>query len=79
MTDPQDTDRTGPDADGMPSDEQLREPSVEKEPGEEPKAPTPHDPEPRHEATGIGVLPTEPVQPPDSGDPGKAEEPHERE
>ena len=64
MTDPHDTEDTGPDADGMPSDEQLREPSVEKDPGEEPKAPKPHDPEPRHEATGIGVPPTEPLQPP---------------
>lgn len=47
------------DRDGMPADEQLREPSVEKEPDEEPKADEPHDSDPSHEATGIGVVPGE--------------------
>lgn len=40
----------------MPSTEQLQEPSTEKEPGEEPKAEKPHDPEPSHHAVGIGVI-----------------------
>ncbi|UGS28668.1 hypothetical protein K8F61_10460 [Microbacterium resistens] len=44
--------------DEMPSDEDLQEPSVAKEPGEEPKADKPLDPEPDHEAVGIGVIPT---------------------
>ena len=51
------------DDDGMPADEELTRPSTEKEPGEEPKAARPHDPEPSHEATGIGVVPAEPVEP----------------
>ncbi|MFD5225601.1 hypothetical protein ACFWHT_08280 [Microbacterium sp. NPDC058342] len=45
-----------PDPEQVPSDEQLEEPSTEKEPDEEPKAPTPHDPEPSHQAVGIGVV-----------------------
>lgn len=39
-----------------PSTEDLEEPSTEKEPGEEPKAAEPHDPEPSHHAVGIGVV-----------------------
>ncbi|MFD5214979.1 hypothetical protein [Microbacterium sp. NPDC058345] len=44
-----------------PSDEQprvseLEEPSTEKEPDEEPEARRPHDPEPDHQAVGIGVV-----------------------
>lgn len=42
--------------DAMPSDDELQEPSVAKEPGEEPKAQKPLDPEPDHEAVGIGVI-----------------------
>ncbi|MBO0982008.1 hypothetical protein IPV10_15765 [Microbacterium sp. SD291] len=41
----------------VPSTEQLEEPSTEKEPAEEPKAPEHReDPEPDHQAVGIGVV-----------------------
>ncbi|WP_157560166.1 hypothetical protein [Microbacterium sp. H83] len=40
----------------VPSTEELEEPSTEKEPSEEPKAPARNDPEPDHEAVGIGVI-----------------------
>lgn len=40
----------------IPSDEELEEPSTEKEPEDEPKAPTPDDAEPDHRAVGIGVM-----------------------
>ena len=44
-------------ADQAPDDEVLEEPSTEKAPEEEPKAATPDDePEPSHEAVGIGVI-----------------------
>lgn len=42
--------------DDEPTTEELQEPSTEKDPGEEPEADTPHDPEPSHEAIGIGVV-----------------------
>lgn len=45
--------------DGMPSDEELQEPSIAKEPEEAPKADKPLDPEPDHEAVGIGVIDSE--------------------
>lgn len=51
--------------DDMPSDEELQEPSIAKEPGEEPKADKPLDPEPDHEAVGIGVIDSE--NPDDAG------------
>ena len=43
---------------------ELKEPSVEKDPGEEPKAPDSgnDDSEPSHQAQGIGVVPAEPPQ-----------------
>ncbi|WP_460795604.1 hypothetical protein [Microbacterium sp. GXF0217] len=40
----------------MPSDDELTEPSTEKEPAEEPEAPSRDEPEPSHEAVGIGVV-----------------------
>lgn len=40
----------------MPSTEELQEPSTEKSPGEEPKAPADQEGEPSHEAVGIGVI-----------------------
>lgn len=40
----------------IPGDEDLEEPSTEKEPEEEPKAPAPDDTEPDHRAVGIGVI-----------------------
>lgn len=39
-----------------PSTEDLQEPSTEKDPGEEPKAPAKSEPEADHEAVGIGIL-----------------------
>ena len=42
--------------DGMPSDAALEEPSTEKEVGQEPQAARPHDPEPDHQAVGIGIV-----------------------
>lgn len=39
-----------------PSDTVLEEPSTEKEPGEEPRAPEPQQDEPNHHAVGIGVI-----------------------
>lgn len=56
MSDP----RTAPSGDAAedetPSNEELQEPSAEKDPGEEPKAPHKDDGEPSHEAVGIGVI-----------------------
>ena len=40
----------------VPSTAELEEPSTEKSPGEEPKAPAHDDAEPTHQATGIGVI-----------------------
>ncbi|QLD11799.1 hypothetical protein [Microbacterium oleivorans] len=51
--------------DEEPSTDELEEPSVAKEPGEEPKAPEKKDEEPSHRAVGIGVIDDEvpPVAP----------------
>jgi len=46
---------TGTDAE-VPSTEELEEPSTEKPPGEELKAPSHDESEPSHQATGIGVI-----------------------
>lgn len=43
-------------ADETPTGADLEEPSTEKAPDEEPKAARPHEPEPSHEAVGIGVI-----------------------
>lgn len=54
--------------DGDPeSEEDLTEPSAEKESGEEPKAPKKKDPEPSHEAVGIGVVGSPQMEPDTSG------------
>ncbi|MRG60366.1 hypothetical protein GE115_10890 [Agromyces sp. CFH 90414] len=45
----------------VPDDEQLEEPSTEKDPGEQPRAPKPDEPQADHEAIGIGV--TDPPSP----------------
>lgn len=42
-----------------PTREELQEPSTEKEPGEEPKAAHPDQPDPDHEAVGIGIVDSE--------------------
>lgn len=39
-----------------PSTGELDEPSVAKDPGEEPRAPEKNDEEPSHRAVGIGVI-----------------------
>lgn len=53
-----DTNEHQPEADrpAEPTTEELQEPSTEKDPGEEPKAPARSEPEPDHEAVGIGVI-----------------------
>ncbi|MDQ1126092.1 hypothetical protein QE428_001125 [Microbacterium sp. SORGH_AS 505] len=48
------------DPEEMPDTEELEEPSVAKEPGEEPKAPQPQGEEPSHHAVGIGVIDSDP-------------------
>ena len=40
----------------MPSDDELTEPSTEKDPTEEPQAPSRDEDEPSHEAVGIGIV-----------------------
>ncbi|WP_336645628.1 hypothetical protein [Microbacterium sp. USHLN186] len=42
--------------DEEPTTEELQEPSTEKDPGQEPKAEHPDQPEPDHSAVGIGVI-----------------------
>lgn len=44
------------DADDMPDDDELQQPSTENEPGEEPKKADADEPEPDHEAVGIGIV-----------------------
>lgn len=51
------------DAEEMPDTEDMQEPSTEKEPAEEPKAPPREDPEPSHEAVGIGIVGRPQVEP----------------
>jgi hypothetical protein len=54
---PSETDERRTDTEQEPSTEDLQEPSTEKEPGEEPKAPEKtQEPQPSHEAVGIGVI-----------------------
>ncbi|EZP27594.1 hypothetical protein E1I21_05040 [Microbacterium oleivorans] len=48
------------DPEEMPDTEELEEPSVAKEPGEEPKAPPKQGEEPSHHAVGIGVIDSDP-------------------
>jgi hypothetical protein len=56
-------------ADEAPDNEVLEEPSTEKAPEEEPKAATPDEPEPSHEAVGIGVI-GGPLVDPEGSEPG---------
>ena len=44
------------DDDGMPTGDQLEEPSTEKDPGEEPQSGSGDQPEADHEAVGIGIV-----------------------
>ena len=55
-----------------PSTDELEEPSTEKDPGAEPKAAQPADPEPSHEAVGIGVIGGPLVEPEQNPDPDPA-------
>lgn len=50
------TEPSPPDQEEMPATEDLQEPSTEKDPDEVPKAPDRSEPEPSHEAVGIGVI-----------------------
>ena len=65
------TDAREPDTDKMPDDEELQEPSTEKDPGEQPKDAEvePEEEEVDHEAVGIGVVET-----PDGGEESLAAE-----
>ncbi len=54
MSESRDTDRG--ETSGEPNDDVLEEPSTEKSPADEPKAPERGEPEPSHEAVGIGVV-----------------------
>lgn len=48
----------------QPSTVDMQEPSTEKEPGDEPKAPEKRvEPEPSHEAVGIGIIGRPQVEP----------------
>lgn len=49
-------DESGVEKTDEPNDEVLEEPSTEKSPAEEPKAPESDQAEPSHEAVGIGVV-----------------------
>ncbi|QKJ20190.1 hypothetical protein [Microbacterium hominis] len=55
MTD--NTQNEGREAD-QPTTDELEEPSIEKEPGDEPKGDTDSEPEHSHQAVGIGVIPS---------------------
>ncbi|WP_460802368.1 hypothetical protein [Microbacterium sp. GXF6406] len=57
------TEPAPPDSDEMPSTEELQEPSTEKEPEEAPTAPERAEPEPSHEAVGIGIIGRPQVEP----------------
>lgn len=52
-----------PATDQMPDTEQMQEPSTEKEPAEEPQAPQRDEPQPSHEAVGIGIVGRPQVEP----------------
>jgi hypothetical protein len=70
MSDSQASDQTPdepklPDEDEMPEADEMQEPSAEKDPGEEPKAPSRAEPDPSHEAVGIGIIGRPQVEPED--------------
>jgi len=67
------SDTPGASADKMPDDEELQEPSTEKEPGEEPKGGDQAPEAPDHEAVGIGVIEDASVA--DTSSDGKASPP----
>lgn len=60
------TEPAPPSEEEMPSTEDLQEPSTEKDPGEAPKAPDRAEPEPSHEAVGIGIIGRPQVEPDDA-------------
>ena len=49
-------DKAPTEGEAVPDNADLQEPSTEKDPGREPKAPDRKEPEPSHEAVGIGVV-----------------------
>lgn len=57
------TEPSPPDQGEMPATEDLQEPSTEKDPREAPKAPDRSEPEPSHEAVGIGIIGRPQVEP----------------
>lgn len=57
------TEPSPPAEDEMPATEDLQEPSTEKDPEEAPKAPDRGEPEPSHEAVGIGIIGRPQVEP----------------
>ena len=67
-TDQQPQEPQRPDAAEMPDADEMEEPSTEKDPGEEPKAPAREEPEPSHEAVGIGVVGRPQVEPNPAGE-----------
>lgn len=62
------TEPSPPEGDEMPANEDLQEPSTEKDPDEAPKAPNRDEPEPSHEAVGIGIIGRPQVEPDEDGD-----------
>lgn len=58
MADNDETEHADPEE--TPDTDELEEPSVAKEPGEEPKAPLRQEEEPSHHAVGIGVIDSDP-------------------
>lgn len=54
--------------DDDPVTDEIEEPSTEKSPDEEPKASAPHDPDPDHEAVGIGIVGGNDLADPDRSD-----------
>ena len=48
--------------DDTPTDDELQEPSTEKEPDDEPREENPDEPEPSHRAIGLGVSYEEPEE-----------------
>jgi len=50
-------------ASDQPTSPDMSKPSTEKDPAEEPKAPARNEPEPSHEAVGIGIIGRPQVEP----------------
>lgn len=71
MSDPNQTTGEKPTEPSPPEgdeNEDLQEPSTEKDADEAPKAPNPDEPEPSHEAVGIGIVGRPQVEPDEDSD-----------